>query len=358
MTMEVTVNGRDADQEELESSDWVTKMSKRVAELQESQQRERDGATRAASTSSGCGKEGRTIPAGFNGDKHGQQIGELRRPNQILARKIQELEAKQVGSSVPVQEAEAEDGDDGSSVTSRLTSVSRQNADTVVGPASITGSIGRIESLEHKTEQLEASVAALPTQIMSAVRESFQDMFTAALTQALPEIVAQVSNSVLKAMQPWVITQIKNITQSDSPQVKRKPASRQAAEEGFSGPAPAFSHNYHNNMANGDERNAYNERLIDVIERERTLWDPRDQNYKSRAVTDAAWRHVATVMGSTVAGVTARWKNLRDTFRRVLKKRTRAVKSGAPADDELDESTKWHFFSRLLFLKETMEGRP
>ncbi|KAL3177285.1 hypothetical protein MRX96_009969 [Rhipicephalus microplus] len=69
--MEVTVNGRDADQEELESSDWVTKVSKRVAELQQSQQRERDGATRAASTSSGCGKEGRTMPAGFNGDKHG-----------------------------------------------------------------------------------------------------------------------------------------------------------------------------------------------------------------------------------------------------------------------------------------------
>ncbi|KAL3221981.1 hypothetical protein MRX96_050132 [Rhipicephalus microplus] len=150
----------------------------------------------------------------------------------------QELEAKQVGSSEPVQEAEAEDRDDGSSVTSRLTSVSRQDADTVVGPASITGSIGRIESLEQKTEQLEASVAALPTQIMSAVRESFRDMFTAALTQALPEIVAQVSNSVLKAMQPWVIAQIKNTTQTDSPQVKRKPASRQAAEEGFSGPAP------------------------------------------------------------------------------------------------------------------------
>ncbi|KAH8035508.1 hypothetical protein HPB51_005790 [Rhipicephalus microplus] len=167
-----------------------------------------------------------------------QQIGELRRQNQILARKIQELEAKQVGSSEPLQEAEAGDGDDGSSVTSRLTSVSRQDADTVVGPASITGSIGRIKSLECKTEQLEASVAALPTQIMSAVLESFQDMFTAALTQALPGIVAQVSNSVLEAVQPWVIAQIKNTTQSDSPQVKRKPASRQAAEEGFSGPAP------------------------------------------------------------------------------------------------------------------------
>ncbi|KAH6924240.1 hypothetical protein HPB50_014140 [Hyalomma asiaticum] len=167
-----------------------------------------------------------------------QQIGELRRQNRILARKIQELEAKQVGSSEPVQEAEADEGDDGSSVTSRLTSVSRQDEDTVVGSASITEPIGRLESLEGKTEQLEARVAAFPTQIMSAVRESFQDMFMAALTQPLPDIVAQVSNSVLKAVQPWVSTQIKNTTQCDAPQLKRKPAFGQAAEESFSGSAP------------------------------------------------------------------------------------------------------------------------
>ncbi|KAH8029931.1 hypothetical protein HPB51_005930 [Rhipicephalus microplus] len=37
----------------------------------ESQQRERNGATRTASTSSGCGKKGRTLPAVFSGDKHG-----------------------------------------------------------------------------------------------------------------------------------------------------------------------------------------------------------------------------------------------------------------------------------------------
>ncbi|KAL3225457.1 hypothetical protein MRX96_025794 [Rhipicephalus microplus] len=69
-----------------------------------------------------------------------------------------------------------------------------------------------------------------------------------------------------------------------------------------------FSHNYHNNMANGDECNAYNERLIEVIERERPLWDLCDRNYKSRAVTDAAWRYVATVMGST--GQVGTWEPL------------------------------------------------
>ncbi|KAL3217615.1 hypothetical protein MRX96_032248 [Rhipicephalus microplus] len=68
--MEVTVNGTDADPAELESSDWVTKVSKCGAELQESQQRERDGATRMASTSGGCEKESRTVPALYNGDKN------------------------------------------------------------------------------------------------------------------------------------------------------------------------------------------------------------------------------------------------------------------------------------------------
>ncbi|KAH7961395.1 hypothetical protein HPB52_008796 [Rhipicephalus sanguineus] len=167
-----------------------------------------------------------------------QQIEELRRQNRFLARKIQELEAKQVGSSEPEQGAEVEDGDDGSSVTSDLTSVSRRDADTVVGSVSATGATGRLESLERKTEQLEERMAALPDQIMSAVRASFQDMFTAALTQALPEIMAQVSDSVLKAVQPWVSTQIKNTTQCDSPQLKRKTASRQAVDEDFSGLAP------------------------------------------------------------------------------------------------------------------------
>ncbi|KAH7977931.1 hypothetical protein HPB49_003985 [Dermacentor silvarum] len=111
-------------------------------------------------------------------------------------------------------------------------------------------------------------------------------------------------------------------------------------------------------MGNGDERSAYNERLIDAVEHKRALRDLRGNNYKSRPVWDAARRHVAAMMGSTAAEVKARWKNLRDTFRRVFKDRARASKSGAPADDVLDESTKWVFFSRLMFLKDTMEGRP
>ncbi|KAH7958905.1 hypothetical protein HPB49_006371 [Dermacentor silvarum] len=118
------------------------------------------------------------------------------------------------------------------------TALQQQTADTVVGSVSTAGHIGHLEALERTTEQLEERVAAaLPNQIMSAVRESFLDMFTAALTQTLPEIVAQVSDSLLNAMQPWVSSQIKNSTRCDSPLLKRKTASPQAAEQSGSGPA-------------------------------------------------------------------------------------------------------------------------
>ncbi|KAH7945973.1 hypothetical protein HPB49_018400 [Dermacentor silvarum] len=167
-----------------------------------------------------------------------QQVEELRRQKQIPASKIHELEAKQAGPSETTQEAELEDGDDGSSVKFCPTSVSRQTADTVVGSVSTAGHIGRLEALERTAEQLEERVVALPNQIISAVGESFLDMLTAALTQTLPEIVAQVADSVLNAMQPWVSSQIKNATRCDSPLLKRKTVSRQAAEESGSGPAP------------------------------------------------------------------------------------------------------------------------
>lgn len=67
----------------------------------------------------------------------------------------------------------------------------------VVGSVSTAGRIGRLEALERTTGQREKRVAAFLNQIMLAVRKSFLDMFTAALTQTLPEIVAQVSDSVL-----------------------------------------------------------------------------------------------------------------------------------------------------------------
>ncbi|KAH7970703.1 hypothetical protein HPB49_014407 [Dermacentor silvarum] len=83
----------------------------------------------------------------------------------------------------------------------------------------------------------------------------------------------------------------------------------------------------------------------------------QDRMCKSRSVCEAAWRRVAAELGATVSDVKARWKNLRDAFRCVLKTRRETSKSGTPADDRLDEEEQWIFFVRLLFLKDTMTGR-
>ncbi|KAH8033895.1 hypothetical protein HPB51_017345 [Rhipicephalus microplus] len=163
-----------------------------------------------------------------------QQAGELRRQNQIPARKTRKLEVKQPRWSETEQGADVEDGDDGSSVTSCFTRVSRQGADTVVGSVSTARHSGCLESLERETEQLEERVAALPNQIISAVRECFQNMFMTVLTQALSEIVTQICESVLEAVRPSISTQIKTTPEYEPPPLKRKTASRQADKESFS----------------------------------------------------------------------------------------------------------------------------
>ncbi|XP_077506896.1 uncharacterized protein LOC144116093 [Amblyomma americanum] len=101
---------------------------------------------------------------------------------------------------------------------------------------------------------------------------------------------------------------------------------------------------------------AFNEKLIDAVECERVLWDLQQKNYKARNVSEAAWRRVAEAVGATVPDVKHRWKNLRDTFRRVFRGLRQSQKSGTGADEV--EETTWPFFERLLFLRDTMLSRP
>ncbi|KAL1460350.1 hypothetical protein MTO96_043349 [Rhipicephalus appendiculatus] len=77
------------------------------------------------------------------------------------------------------------------------------------------------------------------------------------------------------------------------------------------------------------EKHDFNERLIDEVEKESAIWDMSRQHYKSQQLKEVAWRRVATVTGCNVGEVKARWKNLRDSFRRRFKARHPALKSGA-----------------------------
>lgn len=76
MTMEVSVNGTDVDPAEFESSDWVTKVSKRVAELQQQQRQSLlDGVAKVTAFSGGGGEAGKMASAGYNGNKYGVSGG-------------------------------------------------------------------------------------------------------------------------------------------------------------------------------------------------------------------------------------------------------------------------------------------
>ncbi|XP_037514979.1 transcription factor Adf-1 [Rhipicephalus sanguineus] len=108
------------------------------------------------------------------------------------------------------------------------------------------------------------------------------------------------------------------------------------------------------------EKHEFNERLIDEVEKESVIWDMKSRLYKSQQLKEVAWRRVATAMGSNVGEVKARWKNLRDSFRRVFKARHPVLQSGAGAEDsEVEDSVKsWIFYDRLLFLQDSIVGRP
>lgn len=80
----------------------------------------------------------------------------------------------------------------------------------------------------------------------------------------------------------------------------------------------------------------------------------------SKDLKDVAWRRVATAMGCSVGEAKARWKNLKDIFGWVFKARHPVPESAAAAEDsEIDDWAKtWRLYDRLLFLKDTIVGRP
>lgn len=88
----------------------------------------------------------------------------------------------------------------------------------------------------------------------------------------------------------------------------------------------------------------FNERLITEVEERPTLWDSRNPVRKS--VRDAGWREVAAALGTTEEFVQRRWKNLRDTFLRKVRRQE------ASQDKRL--VIRWSHFKRLMFLRDSV----
>ncbi|CAN7985630.1 unnamed protein product, partial [Ixodes hexagonus] len=130
-----------------------------------------------------------------------RQNAELQRQTKILANKIQELEAKlarltepqaQTGSSEPMQQAEPADHDDRASAASGPSSVSQ---------CSGRAPVGHMPLIDHRLENLERTIADMPSKILESVRASFKELWQQELPHMVQSIIPAVTNSVLSTVQ-------------------------------------------------------------------------------------------------------------------------------------------------------------
>ncbi|GBN38307.1 hypothetical protein AVEN_87173-1 [Araneus ventricosus] len=93
------------------------------------------------------------------------------------------------------------------------------------------------------------------------------------------------------------------------------------------------------------------ETLIALVHSNPELWDVGNMNYPNKSRRLKAWVCIAEKLGVTVEAAKSRWTNLRDLFRRELKKTLRMVKeTGDPNAHE----PRWRHFKSMLYLKDQM----
>ncbi|XP_026324833.1 uncharacterized protein LOC113233831 [Hyposmocoma kahamanoa] len=83
-------------------------------------------------------------------------------------------------------------------------------------------------------------------------------------------------------------------------------------------------------------------KLIKEVKCRPCLWDPEDENYTNRLLCVTAWKEVAKNVGLTEIILRAKWKNLRDLFKKELKKFKTTSLSNYKG--------RWRYFQPLWFL--------
>ncbi|XP_073973162.1 uncharacterized protein [Rhodnius prolixus] len=89
----------------------------------------------------------------------------------------------------------------------------------------------------------------------------------------------------------------------------------------------------------------YAERLINQMKSRPALWDLRNYNYNNRTLCDREWSKMADALGFEKDAVKAKWKSLRDTYRRELRKA------------KLGQKSRWVHYPRMSFLRDALEAR-
>ncbi|KAK8787437.1 hypothetical protein V5799_022788 [Amblyomma americanum] len=105
-------------------------------------------------------------------------------------------------------------------------------------------------------------------------------------------------------------------------------------------------------------RGLFNEVLIIEVSKRPLLWDVKDNNFRNKSTKESLWEEVRDAIRAiddtvTVEEIIARWKNLKDTYRREIKDEKDGKKSGSGATAK----TAWPHLKQMEFLRDSMETR-
>nr|XP_022904554.1 uncharacterized protein LOC111416692 [Onthophagus taurus]XP_022913138.1 uncharacterized protein LOC111423979 [Onthophagus taurus] len=98
------------------------------------------------------------------------------------------------------------------------------------------------------------------------------------------------------------------------------------------------------------------EALIAAVREQRLLWDKKHKHYRNRLLIQRSWKNVAEALECTADDVKKKWKNLRDSYNRELKK-VEKPRSGSDADQNGQYQGDWPHFESMQFLKTILKPR-
>ncbi|XP_075750390.1 uncharacterized protein LOC142817218 [Rhipicephalus microplus] len=106
-------------------------------------------------------------------------------------------------------------------------------------------------------------------------------------------------------------------------------------------------------------RATFNELLIAEVAKRPILWDVKSKHFRNKQKKMILWEEVAEILKEVDESVTAdelqaRWKNLKDTFRKKIKEEKKIKKSGAAAPSK---TAYWPHIEQMTFLRDVLEPR-
>ncbi|XP_075429340.1 uncharacterized protein LOC142467478 [Ascaphus truei] len=95
------------------------------------------------------------------------------------------------------------------------------------------------------------------------------------------------------------------------------------------------------------------EKFICEMSKREPLWNRQNVRYHDRNLHDKLWREITTTLSISTYSAKGKWKNLRDNYRRELKK-IQTPRSGDAGASVYENTSSWRFFKMMEFLKDQM----